>query len=40
MTKKSFLTLYMASTAEELESIKGIEIYYEGKNHTAYFEIK
>ncbi len=30
---------YAASSAEEIESIKGIEIYYEGKNHTAYFEI-
>ena len=31
---------YTASTAEEIESLKGIEINYEGKNHTAYFEIK
>ena len=31
---------YTASSAEEIESIKGIEINYEGKNHTAYFEIK
>ena len=31
---------YTASTAEEIESIKGIRIYYEGKNHTAYFGIK
>ena len=31
---------YTASTAEEIESLKGIEIKYEGKNHTAYFEIK
>ncbi len=30
---------YAASSAEEIESIKGIEINYEGKNHTAYFEI-
>ena len=30
---------YTASTAEEIESIKGIEINYEGKNHTAYFSI-
>lgn len=31
---------YTASTAEEIESLKGIEINYEGKKHTAYFEIK
>ena len=31
---------YTASTAEEIESIQKIKIYYEGKNHTAYFEIK
>lgn len=31
---------YTASSAEEIESIKGIEINYEGKNHRAYFEIK
>lgn len=31
---------YTASTAEEIESVKTIEINYEGKNHTAYFEIK
>ncbi len=31
---------YTASTAEEIDSLKGIEINYEGKNHTAYFEIK
>ena len=31
---------YTASTAGEIESIKKIKIYYEGKNHTAYFEIK
>ena len=31
---------YTASSAEEIESIKKIKIYYEGKNHTAYFEIK
>ena len=31
---------YTASTAEEIESLKGIEINYEGKNHPAYFEIK
>ena len=30
---------YTASTAEEIESLKGIEINYEGKNHTACFEI-
>ena len=30
---------YTASTAEEIESLKGIEINYEGKNHKAYFEI-
>lgn len=31
---------YTASTAEEIESIKAIEINYEGKNHKASFEIK
>ena len=31
---------YTASTAEEIESLKAIEINYAGKNHTAYFEIK
>ncbi|MBQ3368698.1 hypothetical protein IJG44_07325 [bacterium] len=31
---------YTASTAEEIESLKGIEINYEGKNHKAYFKIK
>ena len=31
---------YTASTTEEIESLKGIEINYKGKNHTAYFEIK
>lgn len=31
---------YTASTAEEIESVKTIEINYEGKNHRAYFEIK
>ena len=30
---------YTASTAEEIESVKAIEINYEGKNHTDYFEI-
>ena len=30
---------YTASTAEEIESLKAIEINYAGKNHTAYFEI-
>jgi hypothetical protein len=30
---------YTASSAEEIESIKAIEINYEGKNHTDYFEI-
>ena len=30
---------YTASTAGEIESIKKIKIYYEGKNHTAYFPI-
>lgn len=30
---------YTASTAEEIESVKTIEINYEGKNHKAYFEI-
>ena len=30
---------YTASTAEEIELIKGIEIYYEGKNHKTYFKI-
>lgn len=31
---------YTASTAEEIESIKAIEINYEGKHHKASFEIK
>lgn len=31
---------YEGTSAEEIESIKGIEINYEGKKHTAYFEIK
>ena len=31
---------YTASTAEEIESVKAIEINYEGKNHKASFEIK
>ena len=31
---------YTASTAEEIESLKGIEINYGGKNHKACFEIK
>ena len=30
---------YAALTAEEIESIKTIEIYYEGKNHRASFPI-
>ena len=30
---------YTASTAEEINSIKAIEINYEGKNHKAAFEI-
>ena len=30
---------YTASTAEEIGSLKGIEINYEGKNHKAYFPI-
>ena len=31
---------YTASTAEEIESVKTIEINYEGKNHKASFKIK
>lgn len=31
---------YEGSSTAEIESIKAIEINYEGKNHTAYFEIK